>query len=136
MDDPASLLRSVATIAVVGCSPKVVRPSHQVARYLIDHGYWVVPVNPGHEEILGLPCYPSIAAIPAEVAVELVDIFRRSAEVGPIVDEAIARGGVRGIWMQEGVVNEAAATRARAAGIAVVMDRCTQKVHASELMGR
>ncbi len=136
MDDPAALLRSVTTIAVVGCSPKAARPSHQVARYLIDHGYRVVPVNPGQSELLGLVCYPSIAAIPAEVTVELVDIFRRSDQVGPIVDEAIARGGVRGIWMQEGVVNEAAATRARAAGIAVVMDRCTKKVHAAELMGR
>ncbi len=135
MDDPAALLREVTTIAVVGCSPKAVRPSHQVARYLIDHGYRVIPVNPGQGEILGLVCYPSIAAIPAEIEVELVDIFRRSESVGPIVEEAIARR-VKGVWMQEGVVNETAATRARAAGIAVVMDRCTKKVHAAELAGR
>jgi len=135
MDDPAALLRNVTTIAVVGCSPKPARPSHQVARYLMAHGYRVVPVNPGQGELLGLPCYPSVAAIPAEIEVELVDIFRRSDQVGPIVEEAIARG-VKGVWMQEGVVNEAAATRARGAGIAVVMDRCTKKVHAAELLGR
>ncbi len=131
--DPAALLRSVTTIAVVGCSPKPARPSHQVARYLMENGYRVIPVNPGQTEILGLPCYPSVAAIPPEVEVELVDIFRRSEQVGPIVEEAIARGGVKGIWMQEGVVNEAAAEAARVAGIAVVMDRCTKKVHAAEV---
>jgi len=135
MDDPAALLRDTTTIAVVGCSPKPERPSHQVARYLMDHGYRVVPVNPGQRELLGLPCYPSVAAIPAEIEVELVDIFRRSDQVGPIVEESIARG-VKGVWMQEGVVNEQAAAQARAAGITVVMDRCTKKVHAIEVAGR
>ena len=134
MLDPAALLREVTTIAVVGCSPKPERPSHQVARYLLAHGYRVVPVNPGQSELLGLPCYPSVGAIPPEIEVELVDIFRRSDQVGPIVEEAIARG-VKGVWMQEGVVNEAAAARARDAGIAVVMDRCTQKVHAASAGG-
>ncbi len=98
----------------------------------MDHGFRVVPVNPGQNEILGLVCYPSVAAIPAAIEVDLVDIFRRAEEVGEIVEEAIARR-VKGVWMQEGVVNEAAAARARAAGIAVVMDRCTKKVHAAEL---
>jgi len=135
MDDPVALLRSVTTIAVVGCSPKPARPSYQVARYLMDHGYRVVPVNPGQQEILGQRCYPNVAAIPPEIEVELVDLFRRSDQVGPIVDEAIARR-VKGVWMQEGVVNEAAAATARAAGIAVVMDRCTKKIHAAELMDR
>jgi len=135
MDDPAALLRDITTIAVVGCSPKPERPSHQVARYLMDHGYRVVPVNPGQRQLLGLPCYPSVAAIPAEIEVELVDIFRRSESVGPIVEEAIVRG-VKGVWMQEGVVNEPAAAQARAAGITVVMDRCTKKVHAAEVAGR
>jgi len=135
MDDPVSLLREVTTIAVVGCSPKPARPSYQVARYLMDHGYRVVPVNPGQQEILGQRCYPNVAAIPPEIEVELVDLFRRSDQVGPIVDEAIARG-VKGVWMQEGVVNEAVAATARAAGIQVVMDRCTKKVHAAELMDR
>ncbi len=130
---PAELLRACSTIAVVGCSPKPERPSHQVARYLLEAGYRVVPVNPGQRQILGLPCYPSVAAIPPEIPVELVDIFRRSEAVLPIVEEAIARGGVKGIWMQEGVVNEEAARRAREAGLAVVMDRCTKKVHLQEL---
>ncbi|HBB40182.1 MAG TPA: CoA-binding protein, partial [Proteobacteria bacterium] len=111
MTDAATLLHNVTTIAVVGCSPKAERPSHQVARYLMDHGFRVVPVNPGQNEILGLVCYPSVAAIPAAIEVDLVDIFRRAEEVGEIVEEAIARR-VKGVWMQEGVVNEAAAARA------------------------
>ncbi len=122
-----TLLATSSTIAAVGLSPKESRPSNQVARYLIAAGYTVIPVNPGQEQILGLPCYADLDAIPGPV--DLVDIFRRSEEVGPIVAAAI-RIGAKGVWMQEGVANEAAAAMARAAGLTVVMDRCLKTVHA------
>jgi predicted CoA-binding protein len=135
MQDPAALMRLVNTIAVVGISDKPERPSYQVARYLMGAGYRVVPVNPVLDQVLGERCYPSLAAIPEEVAVDLVDIFRASEHVGPIVDEAIAIGA-KAVWMQEGVVNEAAAQAAERAGLPVVMDRCTKKVHMAEIAGR
>ena len=120
------LLATSRTIAVVGLSPKESRPSNMVARYLIEAGYEVIPVNPGQERILGLPCFPSLSAIGKPV--DIVDVFRRSAEVGPIVEEAI-RMGARAVWLQEGVINAEAAARARAAGLFVVMDRCLKTVH-------
>jgi len=135
MHDPAALLRLVNTIAVVGISDKPERPSNEVARYLMGAGYRVVPVNPTLDQVLGERCYPSLAAIPDEVSVDLVDIFRASEHVGPIVDEAIAIGA-KAVWMQEGVVNEAAAQAAERAGLPVVMDRCTKKVHMAEIAGR
>jgi predicted CoA-binding protein len=114
------------TIAIVGLSPKPHRPSNQVARYLMEAGYRIIPVNPGQDTILGLPCYPNLLAIPTRV--DLVDIFRRQEEVLPIVEEAIAIGA-KFVWMQEGIVNEEAAAKARAAGLEVVMDRCTKIDH-------
>ena len=120
------LLATTKTIAVVGLSPKENRPSSLVARYLLDAGFTVVPVNPGQTTILGLPCYPDLRAIPTPI--DLVDIFRRSEEVGSVVDEAIAIGA-KAIWMQEGIVNEEAATKARAAGLTVIMDRCLKVEH-------
>jgi hypothetical protein len=128
------LLTRYRNIAVVGLSPKLHRDSHRVALYLQRHGYTIIPVNPGHTTILGEPCYRSLGEIPASRMVEIVDLFRRSEQVGPHVDEAIARG-VEVIWMQFGVVDEAAAERARDAGIQVVMDRCTMADHAT-LIGR
>ncbi|MDG4475333.1 CoA-binding protein [Thiovibrio frasassiensis] len=122
-----NLLTSSKTIAVVGLSPKKSRPSNMVARYLLEAGYRVIPVNPGQEEILGLPCYGNLEAVPDPV--DIVDIFRRSEDVEPIVEAAI-RIGATAVWMQEGVVNEAAAQMARAAGLTVVMDRCLKTVHA------
>lgn len=120
------LLATARTIAVVGLSPKESRPSNMVARYLLAAGYTVIPVNPGQEEILGLPCYGDLEAVP--VPVDIVDIFRRSEDVGSIVDAAI-RIKAGAVWMQEGVINEAAATKARDAGLSVVMDRCLKTVH-------
>jgi len=120
------LLTTSRTIAVVGLSPKEARPSNMVARYLIEAGYTVIPVNPGQEEILGLDCYPNLTAIPTPV--EIVNIFRRSEEVEPIVAEAITLGA-RMIWMQEGVIHAEAARTAKAAGLVVVMDRCIKTVH-------
>ena len=120
------ILQYSQTIAIVGLSPKPHRPSNQVARYLMEAGYRIIPVNPGQDTILGLPCYPNLLAIPTRV--DLVDIFRRQEEVLPIVEEAIAIGA-KFVWMQEGIVNDEAAAKARAAGLEVVMDRCTKIDH-------
>jgi predicted CoA-binding protein len=109
--------------AVVGASPRSWRPSHGVMQTLIRHGFEVIPVNPNCDEILGRTCYPDLRSIPASAGVEVVDIFRRSQLVGPHVDEAI-EVGASAVWMQLGVIDENAAQRARAAGLAVVMDRC------------
>jgi predicted CoA-binding protein len=124
------LLRDARTIAVVGLSPKTDRPSHGVARYLQGAGYRIVPINPGHAEILGEPSYPTLAAAAREHAIDVVDVFRRSALAGGVVDEAIAlRPAPRLIWLQLGVVDPAAETSAAAAGIAFVMDRCLAIEH-------
>ena len=120
------VLRDSKTIAVVGLSPKPHRPSHQVASYLMEAGYSIIPVNPGQNEILGLTCYPNLRAIP--VSVDMVDIFRRPETVLPIVEDAIAIGA-KCIWMQEGIVNIVAAAKAQAAGLTVFMDRCTKIDH-------
>lgn len=120
------LLLASRTIAVVGLSPKDSRPSNRVARYLIDVGYEVIPVNPGQELILGRPCFPSLSAIGS--AVDIVDVFRRSEEVGPIVEEAI-RIGARAVWLQEGIINAQAAAIAENAGLLVVMDQCLKTMH-------
>ena len=119
--DLKRLFETVRTIAVVGCSPKPERPGHYVAKYLQDLGYRVIPVNPGQTEILGEKCYASLRDIPEPV--DLVDCFRRAEDIPPVVEDAIAIGA-KFIWMQLGIVNEAAAQRAMAAGIEVVMDRC------------
>lgn len=134
LNDPSEIaeaLRTARTVAVVGCSPDPARPSHSIARYLQGAGYRVIPVNPGHDELLGERCYGELAAIPSEVAIDVVDVFRRSELVGPIADAAIARGGVRLFWMQDGVEDDAAARRLLAAGIGVAMDRCIYRDHAA-----
>jgi predicted CoA-binding protein len=116
-------LETAKTIAVVGCSPNPLRPSNEIARYLQRQGYRVVPVNPGHREILGEVCYPSLSRIPPEIAVDIVDVFRRSGHVAGIADEAIARK-VPFLFMQLGVEDPSAARRLEAAGVGVAMDRC------------
>lgn len=133
MDDEAiidRIVRGMRTVAVVGLSDKPWRPSHGVAAYLQRNGIRVVPVNPrlAGTRVLGEPVYGSLGEIPADVSVDVVDVFRRSELVGPIVDEALERG-TAAIWMQEGVVDEASAERARAAGRDVVMDRCLAVEH-------
>jgi predicted CoA-binding protein len=120
------ILEECKTIAVVGLSSNTYRPSYGVAGYMQKHGYRIIPVNPGETEILGERAYPALADIPEKV--DLVDIFRRSEEAGTHVDEAI-RLGVQAVWLQEGVIDEAAAERARTAGLMVVMDRCILKEH-------
>lgn len=125
------ILAAARTIAVIGLSPKETRPSNQVARYLLAAGYRVIPVNPGQERILGLPCYPSLNLVPE--AVDIVNIFRRSEEVPPLVAAAI-RHRARAVWMQEGVRHPAAAQQARAAGLAVFMNCCIKTVHEQLLL--
>ena len=126
MNDPARIaaaLEGARTVAVVGCSPNPARPSNSIARYLLESGYRVIPVNPGHRKILGQDCYRSILEIPAEVRLDIVDVFRRSSEVGKVADQAIERGAGF-FFMQLGVVDSDAAGRLEAAGIPVAMDRC------------
>ena len=127
-----SLLKESETIAVVGLSPKPERPSNAVAAYLISQGYTVIPVNPGQRRILGQTCYPDLTAIP--VKVDIVDIFRKAAEVPPIVDQAVAIGA-GAVWMQLGIVHQEAARAAADNGLMVVMDRCI-KVDHSRLLER
>jgi len=121
-------LETAKTIAVVGCSPNPLRPSHEIARYLQRQGYRVVPVNPGHREILGEVCYPSLSRIPSGIAVDIVDVFRRSEHVAAIAEEAIARR-VPFVFLQLGVEDAAAARRLETAGIGVAMDRCILVEH-------
>ncbi|MEX0881002.1 MAG: CoA-binding protein [Thermoanaerobaculia bacterium] len=121
-------LETAETVAVVGCSPNPARASHAITRYLIAQGYRVIPVNPGHREILGQPCFASLAAIPPGIRVDMVDVFRRSEAVAPVADEAIARGAAF-FFMQLGVVDEISARRLEAAGIGVAMDRCILVEH-------
>ncbi|MBU1709384.1 MAG: CoA-binding protein [Proteobacteria bacterium] len=121
-----SILKKYKTIAVVGLSPKITRPSNQVADYLIRAGYEVIPVNPGQNEILGRTCYPDLLSIPESV--DLVDIFRKPEDVPAVVDEAIAIGA-KVIWMQLGIINDEAAKKATAAGLTVIMDRCIKVDH-------
>lgn len=120
------ILAECKTIAVVGLSSNPIRPSHGVSRYLQQHGYRIIPVNPNETSVLGEPAYPSLATVPEKF--DLVDIFRRSEEAAEHVDEAI-RLGAKAVWLQEGVIDEAAAQRAADAGLWVVMDRCILKEH-------
>ncbi len=113
---------------MVGCSPDPSRASHAIARYLQSQGYRVVPVNPAHGELLGERCFASLSAIPPEVRVDVVDVFRRSEFVAPVAAEAIARG-VPFFFMQQGVVDEASARRLEQQGIGVAMDRCILVEH-------
>jgi uncharacterized protein len=121
------ILTSARTIAVVGLSPDPRRPSHGVARYLQRAGYRIIPVNPNVDQVLGERAYPDLRQLPEPV--DVVDVFRRSEFVGPIVDDAIAIKA-SAVWLQDGVVDEAAAARARAAGLDVVMDDCMMRRHA------
>jgi len=137
MDDITTLRRILGTcriIAVVGLSPQWHRPSFFAAKYMQSHGYRIVPVNPVASDILGERSYPSVTAAAKALAdqghpIDMVDCFRKSEDILPIADEAIAIGA-RCLWMQIGVVNEAAAAKARAAGLDVVMNRCVKIEHA------
>lgn len=132
MDDPQktiidTILATMRRVAVVGISDNPARPSNEVASYLLGKNFNVSFVNPQLDKVFGLRCYRNLGDLPEPV--EVVDVFRRSSEAGAVVDEAIATGA-KAIWLQEGVVDEAAAARAREAGLLVVMDRCMLKEHA------
>lgn len=130
IDDIAGLRRlllETRTIAVVGLSANWHRPSHFAAKYMLEHGYTVIPVNPAYDEVLGQKCYARLTDIP--VPVDVVDVFRRPEDVPPLVDEAITIGA-KALWLQLGVINVEAARKAEAAGLQVVMDRCVKIEHA------
>ncbi len=122
----AELLKKYRTIAVVGLSSRADRPSYRVARYLQQQGYRIIPVNPKETEVLGERCYPDLCSVPEPV--ELVDIFRRPKDVPRVVAQAM-KIGAKAVWMQLGIVHDAAARRARKAGLEVVMDRCAAVEH-------
>jgi predicted CoA-binding protein len=126
MKQISEILRISRTIAVVGLSAKRYRPSYGVAEYMQRAGYRIIPVNPHEAEILGEKCYADVESVPERI--DIVDIFRRSEHVPEIVEAAI-RKGAKVVWMQEGVIHEEAARRAREAGLEVVMDRCILKDH-------
>ncbi len=130
IDDIAGLRRILTrsrTIAVIGLSARWHRPSHFAAKYMLEHGYTVIPVNPSYAEVLGRECYACLREVPCQV--DIVDCFRRPEEMPAIAEDAIAVGA-KVLWMQLGVVNAEAANRAEAAGLEVVMDRCVKIEHA------
>lgn len=133
MNTEAEILKSSHVVAIVGLSPDPTRPSCRVADYLRNQGYKIIPVNPKEKVIMAETSYPNLTAIPGPV--DVVDIFRRSEDVLPIVEEAI-KIGARVVWMQEGVVNNEAAAKATKAGLKVVMDKCMRKelmkIHSEE----
>jgi predicted CoA-binding protein len=120
------ILKESRVLAIVGVSAQWHRPSHFAAKYMLEHGYRVIPVNPQYQEVLGQKCYASLREIPEKV--DLVDVFRKTADVMPVAEDAIAIGA-RVLWQQLGVRNEAADARARAAGMESVMDRCVKIEH-------
>ena len=134
MDDIPTLRRILTesrVIAMVGLSANWYRPSYFAAKYMLDHGYRVIPVNPSYPEVLGRKCYPTLRDIPEKV--DIVDCFRKSEEIVPIAEDAVAIGA-KVLWMQIGVINEAAAEKARKAGLEVVMNRCV-KIEYARLFG-
>jgi uncharacterized protein len=124
------ILHDNRRIAVVGISAEWHRPSYFAAKYMLEHGYTVIPVNPKYAAVLGQSCYPDLRTAREKAGpIDMVDCFRRAADIDPLVDEAIAIGA-RTLWMQLGIVNETAAHKARTAGLMVVMDRCVKIEHA------
>ena len=122
------LLRNARSIAVVGLSPKENRPSNMVGRYLLSEGYTIYPVNPGQVKILGQICYPDLLSVPFPV--DIIDIFRNSKDVLPIVEQAVSLDNLpKAIWMQQGIINRSAAELARKHDILVIMDRCIKIDH-------
>lgn len=129
-EEVLDILKSSKIIAIVGLSSNPDKPSNQVAKFLKEHGYTIVPVNPAANELLGEKCYPTLSAIPFDI--DVADVFRRPEDIPPVADDAINKG-VKVFWMQEGIANNAAADKLRAAGITVVMDRCTKKEYMAHM---
>lgn len=128
-DDIKHIFKTVKTIAVVGLSPDPSKDSNHVAEYLQKSGYKIIPIYPKDELILGEQSYPSLADVPASIQIDMVDIFRKPEALDAIADACIARGGIQVFWAQKGIVNNAAAERARAAGMTVVQNKCTMVEH-------
>ena len=128
-----SLLGEVHTVAVVGLSSRSDRPSYQVARYLQEHGYRIVPINPNETEVLGERSYPTLQDVPSDIRIDVVDVFRRAEETPAVARDAVAVGA-RVLWLQEGIVSEEAAAIATAGGLDVIMGVCIRHVRA-RLMG-
>ena len=128
-DDIKNIFKTVKTIAVVGLSPDVTKDSNHVAAYLQKAGYTIIPIYPKGESILGERAYASLADVPASIQIDMVDIFRKPEALDAIADACIARGDVKVFWAQKGIVNNAAAERARAAGMSVVQNKCTMVEH-------
>jgi uncharacterized protein len=124
-----NLLKAPKTIAVIGLSDKPERPSYQVATYLLDHGFTIIPVNPALQEWKGIHAYPTLLEIPHDTTIDIVDIFRDSSSVVPIVQEVINSARAPYIWMQEGVINEEARDLALRHSLEVNMDTCIMKTH-------
>ena len=114
-------------IAVVGMSKNEEKPSHFVPKYLVEHGYNVIPINPTVTEVFGKKSYPSIADVPEKI--DIVDVFRRSEDVPPVIDDAIRKNGIKLVWMQTGIYNEEAEKKAKENGIDVVYNRCMMAEH-------
>jgi predicted CoA-binding protein len=127
MSDPHEILLSSKVIVVVGASPNTARPSNWISKYLISQGYTVIPVNPGFDELFDVKCYPDVASIDADI--DIVNIFRRSDQVLPIVESSLKNKSLQLIWMQDNVYNEEAKKMATDAGIPVVMNDCIYRVH-------
>ena len=125
-EEVRAILENHKTVAIVGLSPKPERDSHKVGKYLKEHGYKIVPVNPGQKEILGEKSYPKLKAVPFPV--DIVDIFRRPEAIPPVVDDAIEIGA-KVVWMQLGIAHNQAAEKARVAGLEVVMSKCIKIEH-------
>ena len=131
-DDIASILDHCRTVAVVGLSPKPHRDSYSVSRYMQAHGWYIVPINPNATSILGEIAYPSLTEAAQHHRIELVNVFRNSADVPPVVDEAIAIGA-QAVWLQMGVVHDLSAEKARSAGLRFVQNKCLMVEHRSYL---
>lgn len=124
-----NVLADVKTIAVVGLSDNPDRPSYQVASYLKSQGFRIIPVNPAIQQVLGEKAYPDLLSVPADIKIDIVDIFRRSEDVMPHVREAVERGDAKTVWMQEGIINEEAREYAESRGVHVIMNFCLMKTH-------
>ncbi|MBF0158612.1 MAG: CoA-binding protein [Magnetococcales bacterium] len=129
------LFRTAHTIAVIGLSPKTDRPSYRVAAYLKEQGYRIIPVNPQCRDILGETCYPSLAEVPAEITIDIVDVFRRAEDTPPLATTTVERGGVRAFWLQSEIISEEAMAIVRQAGLMAVQDRCLMVEHRRLMAG-
>jgi predicted CoA-binding protein len=127
--DLNQIVATPKTIAIVGLSDKPERPSYQVARYLMEQGFTIIPINPMITGVFGIKAYPSISALPQDISVDIVDIFRKPEEVPAIVKEVLSTGRRPVIWMQEGVSSPEAKNLAEAQGLSVIMNMCMMKVH-------